>query len=134
MRADLRRLDCRVLLVEDNPDVAQAMRLLLAELGCAATHVDSGDAAREHLAKHAHEIDVVLSDIEMPGSMDGIALAELVRARYPRLPVILVTGYAARLEQAIRKQYEVLPKPCGFDTLADAIGRALARRNAGVVS
>jgi hypothetical protein len=62
------------------------------------------------------------------------ALADLVHVRHPRLPVILMTGYAARLERAMRDHYEVLPKPCGFDTLHDGIGRALARRKAGAVA
>jgi CheY-like chemotaxis protein len=126
--ADARKLDCRVLLVEDNPDVAHAMGSLLESMGCTAVHVDSGDYAVRHLAAHASDVDVVLSDIEMAGSMDGIALAELLRQRHPRLPVILMTGYAARLEEAVRRQHEVLPKPCSFATLEEAIARAVARR------
>src|SRR5438876_1703901 len=124
------RLDCCVLLVEDNTAVAQATKSLLESLGCKVTQLASCDGAWNYLNGATEGIDVVLSDIEMSGSMDGIALATMLKARDPELPVILMTGYAARLEQAIRRDFEVLPKPCSCDTLAEAIGRAAARRAA----
>ena len=125
-------LDCRVLLVEDNAGVAQATVMLLESMGCATTHVASGDAARDYLEAHAGGIDVVLTDIVMPGTLDGIALATLLKSKHPELPVLLMTGYAGRLEQAIRHDLEVLPKPCSYETLVDAIGRASARRRAAM--
>jgi len=125
-------LDCRVLLVEDNAGVAQATVMLLESMGCATTHLASGDAARDYLEAHAGAIDVVLTDIVMPGTLDGIALATLLKSKHPELPVLLMTGYAGRLEQAIRHDLEVLPKPCSYETLVDAIGRAAARRRAAM--
>jgi DNA-binding NtrC family response regulator len=70
-----------------------------------------------------------LSDIEMAGSRDGIALAIQLRTTHAELPVILMTGYAGRLAEAIQQRLDVLPKPCAFDTLADAIRKAAARRS-----
>jgi signal transduction histidine kinase/ActR/RegA family two-component response regulator len=123
-------LGCRVLLVEDNVGVAQATMMLLESMGCATTHVSSGDAARDYVESHAADVDVVLSDIVMPGSFDGIALAASLKSTHPGLPVLLMTGYAGRLEQAVRHDLEVLPKPCSYETLVEAIGRAAARRRA----
>ena len=71
---------------------------------------------------------MVLSDIEMPGDIDGIALASELVKRETSVPVVLMTGYAVRLEQAVRQQLDVLPKPCSPTMLAEAIGRALTRR------
>jgi two-component system NtrC family sensor kinase len=63
----------------------------------------------------------------MLGEIDGIMLAAQLLQRDPPVPVVLMTGYAVRLEQAVRQQMDVLPKPCSPAMLAEAIGRALAR-------
>ena len=123
-------LHCRLLLVEDNDAVEQATRELLESMGCTVQRADSGEAALRHLDAQAGEIDVVLSDIEMPGEIDGIALAALLLQRDPQVPVVLMTGYAVRLEQAVRQRMDVLPKPCSPTMLAEALGKALARGNA----
>jgi CheY-like chemotaxis protein len=120
-------LQCRLLLVEDNDAVEQATRELLESMGCTVHRADSGAAALRHLETHGAEIDVVLSDIEMPGEIDGIALAAQLLQRDPPVPVVLMTGYAVRLEQAVRQRMDVLPKPCSPSMLAEAISKALAR-------
>jgi len=67
-------------------------------------------------------------NIEVPGSMDGIALGKAIMARHPGLPVMLMTGYAERLGEAKLMRWEVLPKPCSAETLARAIVKALNGR------
>ena len=120
-------LHCRLLLVEDNDAVAQATHELLVSMGCTVQRADGGAAALRHIDEHPGEIDAVLSDIEMLGEIDGIMLAAQLLQRDPPVPVVLMTGYAVRLEQAVRQQMDVLPKPCSPAMLAEAIGRALAR-------
>ena len=120
------RLDARVLLVEDNADVAGATKPLLEALGCAVVHTWSGDAAAEILAIRAAEFDAVLTDIAMPGSLDGLALARHVQRRHPRLPVVLMTGYAAELRKASELAFEVLQKPCSPGVLVTALRKAMA--------
>lgn len=128
-----RDLRGRLLLVEDNDAVAQATREILESMGCAVERIGSGEAALQRLAAADPPVDVVLSDIELPGTVDGIALATTLMRQSGAPPVILMTGYAVRLEQAVREQLEVLPKPCSPDMLADAIAKALARRRGGTV-
>ena len=120
-------LHCSLLLVEDNDAVGQATRDLLESMGCTVHRADSGEAALRYLDAHPDEIDVVLSDIEMPGEIDGIGLAAHLLQREPPVPVVLMTGYAVRLEQAVRQRMDVLPKPCSPATLAEALSKALAR-------
>ena len=135
-RAEPAPLRCRLLLVEDNDAVAAATAELLRTLGC-TVHRVAGAAQALDLLEHEGEgsaFDVVLSDIEMPGRMDGIALAARLRARWPARPVLLMTGYAARLEQAVRAQFDVLPKPVAPAQLAAAIAQALRRRGAAAPS
>ncbi len=122
-----RTLDLRILLVEDNDGVAQATAELLQSLGCSVRRVPEPNAALAALAAGCDAYDVVLSDIEMPQA-DGIGLAIQLKQRCPALPVLLMTGYAARLEQAVQQQLDVLPKPCAPAVLADALARAAARR------
>jgi two-component system NtrC family sensor kinase len=123
-----RSLECRVLLVEDNDAVAEATAELLRSIGCSVERVAHAQAALDRLdAPAGAPVEVVLSDIEMPGALDGVALASRLSQRSPPLPIVLMTGYAARLEQALREGLHVLPKPCSPEILAAAIGRAQKR-------
>jgi len=62
----------------------------------------------------------------MPGEMDGIELAVTLGRTRPRLPVVLMTGFAANLRKALSLGIEVIAKPCSADAVAAAIARALA--------
>jgi CheY-like chemotaxis protein len=106
--------------------VAAALLSVLEALGCVATHVESAAAAREWLAAQQPAPDLVLTDVMMSGDMDGIALAQSLRENMPGLPVLLMTGYAQRIDAATRLGFEVLPKPCSPEVLSAAIARATA--------
>jgi PAS domain S-box-containing protein len=110
----------RMLLVEDNPAVAEASLLLVEELGF-SPHVAPDAAAALEALEHS-EFSIVVSDIVMAGEMDGLQLAQAIRNKYPALPVILVSGYNDRAEAA-RGQFIVLRKPYGATELSRAIAR-----------
>jgi PAS domain S-box-containing protein len=97
-----------VLLVEDNPDVAEASSGLLEQLGYKVRWASNAAAALAELDKEG--IDIVFSDIVMPGKMDGVGLAKTIRATRPKLPIILTTGYSAAARE-IGSQFPVLRKP-----------------------
>ena len=120
----------RVLLVEDNAEVAFATAALLESLGCRLQPVESADAALEALRADASRFDIVLSDVVMMGAIDGIGLAAIVRAEQPRLPILLISGYSTSLDTASALGVEVLPKPSTPAALSDAIRAAIARREA----
>jgi signal transduction histidine kinase/CheY-like chemotaxis protein len=110
----------RILLVEDNEEVAAGTEALLQMMGHRVTSVFNADSALRLLddahAKQARTgeplpFDLVLSDIHMPGTLNGIDLAEKVLAFDTKLPVILVTGYAEELDRARRVEVRVLSKP-----------------------
>jgi CheY-like chemotaxis protein len=114
----------RVLLVEDNPDVSTATTELLEQLGYQVQAVTDAAGALALLEAGA-TVDLVVSDIVMPGSMDGLALARAVRERFPRLPVLLATGYSkAALD--VKNDYPILHKPYALHELGAAIAN-LAR-------
>ncbi len=97
-----------VLLVEDNPDVASASMVLLEQLGYAVRWAQDADAALRELEEDG--IDLVFSDIVMPGAMDGIGLARAIRAKYPAMPIVLATGYSERLNE-LGGDFPVIRKP-----------------------
>jgi two-component system NtrC family sensor kinase len=109
--ARLETLAGSVLLVEDNEDVASSTAAILQAAGLQVTHHWSADAALAALQGGATLPDVVLSDIEMPGRLSGMDLAFRLREQWPRLPVILITGYAKQLDDAVAGGLRVLPKP-----------------------
>ena len=124
--AALAALGKSVLVVEDNDQVAGSLMPVLDALGCRATRVDSAAMALDWLAAKSAPPDVVLSDVVMPGEMDGLALAVRLREKFPGLPVVLMTGYAERMAAITDAGFEVLPKPCSAELLASAIARATA--------
>jgi PAS domain S-box-containing protein len=109
-----------VLLVEDNPDVATASTGLLEELGYSVRWASDVDAALREIA--ADGIDLVLSDIVMPGNMDGLALARLLKQRHPGLPILLATGYSEAARNAAA-EFPILRKPYQIHELNEALSR-----------
>ena len=118
---------CKVLLVEDNPDVAEVTIELLAHMGCETEKVGDAGAALE--AVEAGEFDLMLSDIVMAGMMNGLDLARTVRKKHPDLLIVLATGYSEAAGQAAA-EFPVLRKPYNVADLDQAIFDA-RRRQAG---
>jgi CheY-like chemotaxis protein len=110
-----------VLLVEDDREVSALTRELLGALGFTVTHVASADAALGALA-NARNVEVVLSDVMMPGGVSGLQLAREIRRRYPGLPVLLTTGYVEAVADMKDGEFDLLPKPFTLEALADALG------------
>jgi CheY-like chemotaxis protein len=115
-----RRGSGTVLLVEDNPDVANASTDLLEELGYAVRWAADVDTALSEAA--ANGIDLVLSDIVMPGKMDGLALARILKQRHPLLPILLATGYSDAARDA-GGEFPILRKPYQIHELNEALSR-----------
>ncbi|SDB10436.1 ATP-binding protein [Belnapia rosea] len=116
-----------VLLVEDDDEVAALVGQMLAELGFEATRAASAAAALGALAD-GRDIDIVFSDVMMPGGMNGVDLAREVKRRQPNLPVVLTTAYSEAAKQhAEAEGIAVLPKPYRLEELASTMRMALGR-------
>ena len=109
-----------VLLVEDDNEVSALTREMLSSLGFSVIHVTNPAAALGALAG-ARAVDVVLSDIMMPGGMSGLELAREIRRRYPHLPVVLTTGYADAASGMQAGEFKLLLKPYSTAALAEAL-------------
>ena len=125
--ATLPLLALRVLLVEDHHEVGEATRQLLESFGCSVEQVASGEAAQSLLATGSAAFDVLLSDIAMPGRINGIELATWARDSSPAMAVVLMTGYTAELRRAKELSFTVLQKPVSAQALAATLARTRRR-------
>lgn len=107
-----------VLLVEDNPEVANASAGLLEQLGYSVRWVSDADAALREVERDG--IDLVFSDIVMPGKMDGLSLARAIKQKRPALPILLATGYSEAAQNA-RTDFPILRKPYQLHELSRAL-------------
>jgi CheY-like chemotaxis protein len=110
-----------VLYVEDDPDVAEVTAIMLESLGARVTRADSADAA---VRLDLSGVDAVLSDVMMPGELDGIGLARWLSAHHPQLPVVLTSGYVLEPERLQGLKVQFVRKPCAIAALADALIKA----------
>ncbi len=112
-----------VLLVEDNADVAEVGKAYLEELGYKVKQAASAQAGLD-LIERDGDIDVVFSDILMPGGMNGLELADAVCRRFPHIVVLLTTGYSSSAQDAVRQGFAVLQKPYDIAALDRALREA----------
>jgi CheY-like chemotaxis protein len=116
--------DGDVLVVEDNPEVMEVTLAMLTQLGYRVHPASDAAAALEAVA--SRKFDLVVSDVVMPGSMDGIGLAHRLRERKPELPVLLVTGYSHEAGQAAAV-FTVMRKPFHLAELSRTVERMIAQ-------
>src|SRR5262245_33046990 len=119
-----------VLVVEDEVLIRMTISDYLRDCGYKVFEAANADEARTILQKADREIDLVLSDIEMPGSMDGFGLAQWVRKNRPGLDVILVgtTEGAADAAADLCEKGPMLAKPYEPQVLVDRVKQLLAKR------
>jgi DNA-binding NtrC family response regulator len=114
-----------ILLVEDDDAVGALVTEMFRELGYRVTRVASAQAALGALADE-HDINLVFSDVLMPGRMNGIDLAREVKRRRPDLPVFLTTGYAGSAIREVESELiNILCKPYEIEALAAAVRTAI---------
>lgn len=116
-----------VLVVEDETLVRMAISLDLADAGFRMIEAANATEALDVL--EAHQVDLVFTDIRMPGAIDGLALMREVRRRFPGLPVILTSAHAELSEQA-RDGAALVPKPYSARTVLSLISQRIGRRAA----
>jgi len=121
----------RVLLVEDNDEVGRFSTELLEDLGYIVRRVADADAALAILKEDEFAVDLVFSDVIMPG-MNGVELAGLVRERYPGLPVVLTSGYSNVLAENAHHGFELIQKPYSVELLSRILRKAIAERAPGL--
>jgi len=116
--------DLRILYVEDDADVAESTVAMLHAIGAQVKVVTSADAA---IKSELDDVEIVFSDVMMPGRMDGIELAQWLAAHHPHLPVVLTSGYMLAPERLQALDVEFVRKPFTIGTVSDALAKALRK-------
>jgi CheY-like chemotaxis protein len=102
-----------ILVVEDDPDVRRLSTEALGDAGYRILEASDGQTALGIL-KDGHEVDLLFTDLVLPGGVDGIGVAEQARAMCPNIKVLFTTGYsynAAKRTNGIEETADVLAKP-----------------------
>lgn len=112
-----------VLIVDDNPDVREMSAAYLSSLGYRTIEAESGEAALELLKSDT--VDLLFSDVIMPGGMNGLQLIEEVRRAYPAIATLAATGYSENIleKPPSAKDLQILPKPFKLNDLADMVDK-----------
>src|SRR3712207_1079326 len=120
-----------ILVVEDVPDVLELAVEHLTGLGYRVLTATNASEALAEIEQEDGKIDLLFTDLVMPGSMNGLALAERVRERLPGVAILLTTGYNEELlvEGPSARGWDVLGKPYRHTELADRVRAALNSRD-----
>jgi CheY-like chemotaxis protein len=116
----------RALVVDDDSLVRNAIRLVLVSDGYDVQTAAGGQQALAAL--DAGEFDLIVLDFEMP-DMKGDQLAEIIKQRLPRLPIIMLTAYGEMLRGSARPMTgvdQLVDKPFSLEALREGIARAFA--------
>lgn len=124
----------RILLVEDEPKLANVIARGLMNKGYAVDTIDDGEKALTRISIHHHDYDLIILDLMLP-SLDGYAICRQVRAQDIVLPILVLTARAeteTKVELLLAGADDYVVKPFAFDELLARI-HALLRRPAGTV-
>ena len=114
----------RILVVEDDPAVAEIAVAVLEDMGHTVTVRRDAPSALTALGG-TERFDLVFADIVMPGGMSGIELATQVAATFPRLPILLATGYSSAALAPEAMRFPVLSKPYSAQDLSRRVALML---------
>jgi PAS domain S-box-containing protein len=120
-----------VLLVEDDEGVRMMTKVTLERLGYRVLSAATGHAALSEWERHAGAVDLLITDLVMPGNMTGRELAVELQLRKPGLAVIFVSGYSAEIagrELSMGARQTFLQKPFQIDQLLSTIHRFMQTR------
>jgi CheY-like chemotaxis protein len=118
----------RILVVDDEPAVADTIRMVLAISGHTVEIAEDAETALERLERERY--DLVVTDLSLP-RMDGLELARLVKERFPGHPVILVTAYAESLRgdrDRLSKIDFLMGKPFALEQVQSALTKIFGGR------
>ncbi len=118
---------CTVLVVDDEPTLRMLVLDALAEIGCVGLEAADGPTALK-LLESEPDIDLLITDVGLPGGLNGRQVADAARTQRPKLKVLFITGYAENAafnHGHVAHGMEVLTKPFALDDLTSRVSRLL---------
>ncbi len=117
--------DGLILVVEDDPLILEFLCEILQEEGFAVEPQVSADAASQFLEQHAPEVGLLLTDITMPGKLNGADLANQFGDRWPDKPIMIMSGFETPKSSGVKHQVAFIKKPWAVGQLLDCVQNAL---------
>jgi DNA-binding NtrC family response regulator len=119
-----------ILVVDDEAFVRLSLSDFLQQCGFGVIEAGTADEALGVIASQADEIDLVITDVRMPGQLDGLGLAQWARANKPELPVIICSGETKKTEitQTLRVDVPFFKKPYDLRQVVAEIWQTLSAK------
>ena len=117
-----------ILVVEDDPLILEFLCEILQDEGYVVQPQSSADAASVYLQGHASEVGLLLTDITMPGTLNGADLANLFGDRWPDKPIMIMSGFETPESSGVRHEVSFIKKPWALGQLLDCVDGALKSR------
>ncbi|MHA6573433.1 response regulator [Pseudomonas yamanorum] len=115
-----------ILVLEDDEIIRSLMVDVLEDFGAVVTSFPSADEGMIFLERTSDPVDLIVSDIQMPGLLNGYDLSKVVAHRWPSLPVVLTSGNTVMASQ-LGCTVRFLPKPWSTEHLLDCVQSALVQ-------
>ncbi len=112
-----------ILIVDDDDGIRDLVTEMLNDLGHYTSHAKDGESALRIIAEKGNEIDLIISDVEMPGNYNGLDLVDKIKQFYPLKPIVVfMSGYDIDLDEVYsRGVCSFIKKPFSFDSFSSAI-------------
>ncbi|WP_420030811.1 response regulator (plasmid) [Pseudomonas oryzihabitans] len=118
-------LPLQILVVDDEPLLLLLLSEIVADMGATAVTADRADNGLSYLEQHADEIALLVTDVLMPGRLNGFDLTKIVAARWPALPVVLTSGYSGTQHHALAPNATFIAKPWTYQQIEEVIRKRL---------
>lgn len=120
-----------ILVLEDDEIIRSLMVDVLEEFGAHVTSFPSADDGMIFLERDDEQVDLIVSDIQMPGLLNGYDLSRVVAHRWPSIQVLLTSGNTS-LASELGGRVRFLPKPWGTERLLECVESALTQQGASM--
>ena len=120
-----------ILVVEDDPLILEFLCEVLQEEGFTVEPKISADAAVGYLEQHADKVVLLLTDITMPGKLNGADLANQFGDRWPGKPIMIMSGFETPQSSGVRHEVSFIKKPWALGQLLDCVEGALKSKTVG---
>ena len=114
----------RILIVDDEPIIRLDARDILEDAGYVVTEAGSADEAMPMLAD-GKRVEAILTDIDMPGSIDGLELARVVDGLMPEVAIVLMSGHKLPRREHLPLKATFVAKPFSASVLLQQVAEAL---------
>lgn len=121
-----------ILVVEDEPLILEFLCEILQEEGFVTEAKGNADAALEFLDRYADKVGLLLTDITMPGSLNGAALANLSASRWPSIPILMMSGFETPESSGVMHPVSFIHKPWAIGPMLDCVNNAMKLPPCGV--